>query len=80
MKKFISGFLIGAITLGVFNISSAKVFENKSVDDTKRNQTYVYGGNVRDTADLEAMQLELLEKMYSKMKSMDERLYNLEIK
>lgn len=80
MKKFISGFLIGAITLGVFNISSAKVFENESVDDAKRNQTYVYGGTVRDTAELESMQLELMEKMYAKMKSMDERLYNLEIK
>lgn len=80
MKKFISGFLIGAITLGVFNISNAKVYDKETVEDAKREETYVYGGTVRDTAELEGMQLELMEKMYAKMKSMDERLYNLEIK
>lgn len=78
MKKFISGFLVGAITLGIVSVSSAKVFDNETIEDAKRRQTYVYGGTVRDTSDLDEMQIKLLEKIYSKMKSIDERLEVLE--
>lgn len=78
MKKFISGFLVGAITLGVVSISHAKVFDSEAIEEAKRSQTYVYGGTVRDTADLDEMQLIILEKIYSKMKSIDERLQVME--
>lgn len=79
MKKFISGFLIGAITLGSISFASAKVFDSSNIEEEKRNALKFSGtGYVVDTTELEGMKIELLEKIYSKLKSIDEYLRIIE--
>lgn len=79
MKKFISGFLIGAITLGSISLASAKVFDSSNIEEEKRNALKYSGdGYIVDTTELEGMKIELLEKIYSKLKSIDEHLRIIE--